>query len=330
MNIIQKHKDTIKQAGWMLVFMQCTALCIALMRGDSLWVTPLYLFEAAYYHWTLTFLLSITTVGFIAIAVGLSMQKGAKHFYGLFLMLVLACVGVSLSISLWLLAQYLEFSRIPVIWHIPWLYQALAAQNLLVSFYQFVLGGLAVGLIIPIIAVIPWDVIKATQTPAGHAYFASLSECIYKKLFTTKGIVLGTMNGQALRLGGYESALVLAPMGSGKTTAIAIPNLIEWQGSMILNDLKGELFKETANFRKDKLHQKVYNFVPASNDIESDGFNPFYYVSDNENLRIRDLQRIAEIIIPADRVDGGFWCNSSREIFIMLALYLFETKKWQL
>lgn len=29
----------------------------------------------------------------------------------------------------------------------------------------------------------------------------------------------------------FEGALVVAPTGSGKTTAIAIPNLLEWTGS---------------------------------------------------------------------------------------------------
>src|SRR5262249_31762236 len=42
---------------------------------------------------------------------------------------------------------------------------------------------------------------------------------------------------------------------------------------------------------------------------------------------IRDLQLIAEILIPAEKVDGGFWYTSSRDIFLMLAIYLFETKE---
>jgi len=331
MNIILKHKDLIKQTGWMLVFMQCTALCIALMRGDSLWVTPLYLFEAAYYHWTLTFILSITTVGLIALSVGLSMQKGANHFYGLFLMLVLACVGISLSISLWLLAQYLEFSRIPVIWHIPWLYQALAQAGFLTAFYQFVLGGLLLGFVFSVVLVLPWEAIIANVQPLGHAHFATVAECLGRKLFLKEGIVLATFCGQPLRIGGFESVLWVGPMGSGKTSALAITNLIEWSGSMITNDFKGELFEKTSQYRRRVLQQEVIwldfsNKHQGENALYLGRYNPFYYVSDDPNYRIRDIQRIAEIIIPSEKNEARFWCQSSRELFMMLALYLFESK----
>lgn len=66
--------------------------------------------------------------------------------------------------------------------------------------------------------------------------------------------------------------------------------------------------------------------APADPTLSSHRYNPFYYISKDPNLRIRDLQLVAEIIIPAERVDGGFWYTSSRDLFLMLALYLFETK----
>ncbi|MGC1853951.1 MAG: type IV secretory system conjugative DNA transfer family protein [Candidatus Aquirickettsiella sp.] len=49
-------------------------------------------------------------------------------------------------------------------------------------------------------------------------------------------------------------------------------------------------------------------------------------MSDHPDLRIRDLQLIAETLIPATKLGDGFWYQSSREIFLTLSLYLFEIK----
>jgi type IV secretion system protein VirD4 len=49
-------------------------------------------------------------------------------------------------------------------------------------------------------------------------------------------------------------------------------------------------------------------------------------VSDHPDLLIRDLQLIAETLIPTTKLGDGFWYQSSREIFLTLSLYLLETK----
>lgn len=164
------------------------------------------------------------------------------------------------------------------------------------------------------------------DTTFGDAHFASPFEIKKAGLYGDEGIILGKAYGKTLTLSGFESVLVTAPTGSGKTMSIAIPNLLAWEGSGIFNDLKGELFDKTAKHRETVLNNKCFQWAPANSDKTTHRYNPFFYVSSNPDLRIRDLQLIAEIIIPAERVDGGFWYTSSREIFIMLAIYLFETK----
>ncbi len=170
----------------------------------------------------------------------------------------------------------------------------------------------------------------STQTKAekvfGQAHFSNAFEIQRAGLFSHQGgVVLGRAYGQILRLPGYESVLVVAPTGSGKTTAIAVPNLIEWQGSGVFNDLKGELYNLTADYRKRVLNNDCYLWAPADEQKQTVCYNPFFYVSSNPNLRIRDLQLIAEILIPATKLGEGFWYQSSREIFLTLALYCFET-----
>ena len=167
---------------------------------------------------------------------------------------------------------------------------------------------------------------SSAQKTFGSAHFANAFEIKAAGLFSQHGIVLGKAYGKILRLGGFEGVLVTAPMGSGKTTAIAIPNLIEWQGSGVFNDLKGELYRLTAAYRQTTLGNQCYCWAPADEARKSHRYNPFAYVDKDPDLRVRDLQLIAETIIPSTRAGDSFWYQSSREIFLTLALYLFETQ----
>ena len=84
----------------------------------------------------------------------------------------------------------------------------------------------------------------------GKAHFASAFEAHRAGLFASHGIILGKAFGKTLRLGGHEGVLITAPTGAGKTRSIAVPNLLEWQGSAVINDLKGELYLFTAAHRE--------------------------------------------------------------------------------
>jgi type IV secretion system protein VirD4 len=170
----------------------------------------------------------------------------------------------------------------------------------------------------------------STKTKAekifGHAHFANAFEIQKAGLYAAHGLILGKAYGKTLKLPGFEGALVVAPTGSGKTTAIAIPNLLEWTGSGVFNDLKGELYRLTATYRKDNLKNECFLWAPADIHKNTACYNPFFYVSDHPDLRIKDLQLIAETLIPATKLGDGFWYQSSREIFLTLSLFLLETK----
>lgn len=159
----------------------------------------------------------------------------------------------------------------------------------------------------------------------GNAHFANAFEVQKAGLYAEQGLIFGKAYGKTLKLSGFEAALVVAPTGSGKTTAIAIPNLLEWTGSGVFNDLKGELYRLTGPYRKAKLHNECFLWAPADIHKKSSCYNPFFYVSGHPDLRIRDLQLIAETLIPETKLGDGFWYQSSREIFLTLSLYLLES-----
>lgn len=225
----------------------------------------------------------------------------------------------TLCISLYNALFHTRFSLLP--WHfVTLLFFSPAGVN--THYVWYVAGGLAaVFFLIWLIFFIP-----SIKSPLANAHFASANEINKAGLFAKQGIVLAKAFGKILRVTGFEPVLVVAPMGSGKTTAFAIPNLLEWQDSMIVNDLKGELWEKTANYRKNTLKQDCYCFSPSDTEGKTHRQNPFSYVSKNPVFWYRDCQLIAQMLMPAGQgQEQHFWLQSSRDIFLFLSLYLLHT-----
>lgn len=166
---------------------------------------------------------------------------------------------------------------------------------------------------------------KKMKEALGDAHFATSAEISKAGGFGKKGIVVGKAYGRTIRLPGMESVLLAAATGSGKSSAIATPNLLEYDGSTIANDTKGELYELTAKFRAKHFHAKCYCFNPMDDAIK-DFYNPFFYVSDSPERRIDDLFVIAQALIPETKLGEGFWYQSSRELFMLLSLFLLEVR----
>ena len=106
---------------------------------------------------------------------------------------------------------------------------------------------------------------------------------------------------------------------AGKGAGVVIPNLLEWQDSVIILDIKQECFNITSKYRQDVLKQKVFLFNPFS--FETHKFNPFHYINLNEIYGSTDLMSTAEIIYPTDSVKGAerHFNNAAQSLFIALS-----------
>ncbi|MGH8239269.1 MAG: type IV secretory system conjugative DNA transfer family protein, partial [Steroidobacteraceae bacterium] len=80
----------------------------------------------------------------------------------------------------------------------------------------------------------------------------------------------------------------------------------------------------TAGFRAQS-GQACYLFDPFAEDGRTAAWNPFFYVAEQPQRRINDLQRIAEMLYPDPPNVDPFWTASARSLFLGIALYLFET-----
>ncbi|WPG40953.1 type IV secretory system conjugative DNA transfer family protein [Variovorax sp. EBFNA2] len=159
----------------------------------------------------------------------------------------------------------------------------------------------------------------------GEARFATRREIARAALLGEHGIILGRLGGRYLMLPGQQGVELEAPPRSGKGVGVVIPNLLNWPGSTIVSDVKGENFLRTAGYRR--AHgQEVHLFDPLSERGRSARWNPLGYVSTVPYRCIDDLQRIAGMLFPDPQAGDPFWTSSARSLFLGIALYLFETE----
>lgn len=163
----------------------------------------------------------------------------------------------------------------------------------------------------------------------GDARFATPAEVARAGLtrIDRPGILVGRYRGKLLTLPGQLSVLLSAPTRSGKGVSIVIPNLLSWQDSVVVFDIKGENYEITAGLRA-KYGQPVFAFSPFDDEGRSHRWNPLSAVRPNELHRVGDLLGIGQVFYPND--GGGtsseaFFNDQARNLFLGLGLLLLES-----
>lgn len=182
-----------------------------------------------------------------------------------------------------------------------------------------------------LIFLIPAYIFFENHRPAnkalGNAHFAKGFEMQKAGFFKAENesILIGKKFGAPLYSNGFEHVLVFAPSGSGKTRSIAIPNLFNYPYSIVCNDVKLTLFETTSGYRQKVLGHECYCFAPARADGKTHRFNPLSSISNNQNQRITDIQRMAHILIPDNPKADPIWAQASRKLFKALLLFLLDS-----
>lgn len=159
----------------------------------------------------------------------------------------------------------------------------------------------------------------------GDARFANGMDLQSKGMFKSanNGIVVGKYNGKLVRLAGQQFVILAAPTRSGKGVGIVIPNLLEYQESMVVLDIKQENFDLTSGWRAQQ-GQEIYLFNPFAEDRRTHRWNPLTYVATDPAFRVSDLMSIAAMLYPDGSDDQKFWVSQARNAFMAFTLYLFE------
>jgi type IV secretion system protein VirD4 len=156
----------------------------------------------------------------------------------------------------------------------------------------------------------------------GEARFADQNDIRQEKLDSPKGLVIGKFKDRLLRLGGYEFVLLAAPTRTGKGVGFCIPNLLQFQDSAVVLDIKGENYNLSSEFRRRYMGNQIYYFNPFSETTHR--WNPLSYMSQDPNFRANDLMALAAIIYPTNEKDP-FWSDAARNLFVGLGLLVLET-----
>lgn len=166
--------------------------------------------------------------------------------------------------------------------------------------------------------IMDWRPFKKPESIHGDAHWATQKEIKKAGLFKKRGMLLGKNKGRLLVADGYQHALLFAPTGSGKGVGFVIPNLLFWEESAIVHDIKLENYELTSGWRKEKLKQKVFVWNPADPDGISHCYNPMDWISKKPGQMVDDVQKICNFLLP----EQEFWSNEARAFLVGVMLYL--------
>jgi type IV secretion system protein VirD4 len=162
-----------------------------------------------------------------------------------------------------------------------------------------------------------------SPTPYGDARFARGGDLFRANLHSKEGLILGWHGSTLLRNDDPRHPLVVGPTRSGKGRGFVIPNLLAWQGSAIVLDIKHENFRETAGARR-AAGDDVFMVAPGS--ARSHCYNPLDFVRRGPE-KITDLTNVAHFLIPDPRHGEPIWSQKARDLFVGILGYVLESKE---
>ena len=172
----------------------------------------------------------------------------------------------------------------------------------------------------------------------GAARFANIGEITKEKmwiepkqvkqggLWADDAIVVGQLNGKYIGLSGQQHAYLAAPTRSGKGTGVVDPVALSYAHSLVVLDIKKELFNITAALRRANGH-KVFIFDPFNADGRTARWNPLSYIRRDYNLREIDVEKISQSLIKHTGKGDPVRTNSARGLLDSLILYLLDKEE---
>jgi type IV secretion system protein VirD4 len=117
-----------------------------------------------------------------------------------------------------------------------------------------------------------------------------------------------------------HSILVLGPTQSGKTTGLAIPALLEWEGPVVATSVKGDLVAETRGYRSGWGRTWVFDPTGTAGSGPTSGWSPL-----QEATTWNGAQRIASWLVEATPSrtglsEGAFWFAAAAKLLAPLLL----------
>jgi len=165
------------------------------------------------------------------------------------------------------------------------------------------------------------------SSPLGDAAFQDAASIRRGKWFRKDGHIFGKAGRSILRRLDDRHHLVIGPTRSGKGVGYVIPNALMFSGSMIVTDLKGEIYQHTAGYRKATGHQ-VFLFSPGAE--KTHRWNPLDFVRTDRGSRTIDIQNMASILVPETvGSDNAVWQGTAQQVIAGVISYILESTHYK-
>lgn len=169
--------------------------------------------------------------------------------------------------------------------------------------------------------------LRRPSNPLGDAAFQDVASIRRGKWFCKDGHILGRLGRNILRRQDDRHHLVIGPTRSGKGVGYVIPNALTFSGSMIVTDLKGEIFQHTAGYRKSNGH-RVFLFSPGGK--KTHRWNPLDFVRQDRGSRTIDIQNMASILIPETiGSESAVWQGTAQQVIAGVISYVLESTHYK-
>ena len=190
-----------------------------------------------------------------------------------------------------------------------------------VSFLPVLAVGVITLIVVAVLGLV-FDGSRGRRSRQGWATTRDVKRC---GLLGREGIILGKWGrrGLLLRSAGPTHVFIAAATRSGKGAGFVVPNLLDWPGSVVVFDIKGENHELTAGFRA--LHGHEVILIDPDSPL-SNRWNPLHFMSDDAAFRVRDLQRLAADLYGERTPAEAFWTQQARELFVGAAMLALETR----
>lgn len=165
--------------------------------------------------------------------------------------------------------------------------------------------------------------LKRQSSPLGDAAFQDMASLRRGKWFRKQGQIFGRIGRNVLRTKDDRHHLIIGPTRSGKGAGYVIPNALMHRGSMIVTDLKGEVFKATAGYRR-RNGSQVFLFAPGSE--TTNRYNPLDFVRQERGNRTTDIQNMASILVPENtESENSVWQATAQQVMAGVISYVLES-----
>jgi type IV secretion system protein VirD4 len=143
----------------------------------------------------------------------------------------------------------------------------------------------------------------------------------------TEGFLLGKIDNEYLRYDGDGHLITIAATRSGKGVGAVMPNLLNYTGSMLITDPKGENYAVTAAWRRDHLRQKIVALDPfdltKGGDSQTAALNPMDFIDIKGKDYVETAMMLADMIIGrGHRAEDSHWKLEAKGLLYSFILYV--------